>query len=386
MHTETRLTQRAYTQSNSTRAVNPPVVHASTMAFPTVESYLKAHDRNTEQIEYYGRFGTETQFELESLLAKLEGGYRTVLSSSGLGAIALSLISCVKPGQNVYIANTVYGPTREFCELILKRFEVKVTYYDPINIDLLENSWIPDTAVVYCESPGSVTLEMQDITKIADIAHKNGALVLADNTWPTPYFFQPFKHGIDISIQAATKYIVGHSDAMLGAITCTEDVWPQIMAGCRAFGAYVGPDDCYLAIRGLRTLGVRMQRHYASTLEIAKRLLRHPKVQEVRYPALVEDQGHELWKKYCTGASGILTIRLADGLSVDKFCDSLKYFHIGSSWGGFESLVRPFYNYPARTAPTGSETKENLNYVRLHIGLEDVEDLWEDLDSGLKQS
>ncbi|MGZ5862559.1 MAG: cystathionine beta-lyase [Methyloceanibacter sp.] len=356
--------------------VNPPIYRGSTVLFPSV-SALEANDQDYT----YGRLGTPTVSALEEALAELEGGYRTLLTPSGLSAIAATLLALVAAGDHVLITDSAYRPTRRFCDHVLNRLGVETTYYDPLLGAAIKAIVKKTTRVVFTESPGSQSFEVQDIPAIAKAAHAAGACVVMDNTWATPLYFKPFAHGVDVSIQAATKYIVGHADAMLGAITTTEAAWPTIARAHEDLGLCPGPEDVYLGLRGLRSLGVRLARHQASGIEIARWLAGRPEVARVLHPALASDPGHALWKRDFTGASGLfaLVLKPVAAEAVAAMLDGLELFGMGYSWGGFESLILPFDPSEYRTA---TKWQREGPALRLHIGLEDVDDLRADLEAG----
>jgi cystathionine beta-lyase len=312
----------------------------------------------------------------------LEGGHATKVGPSGLAAAASVLLIFLKAGDHVLVTDSVYFPVRQFCDTLLARLGIETTYYDPLAGAAIEGLVRPNTRMIYCESPGSLTLEVQDIPAIADVAHRHGLLAAADNTWSGGYYFDAFAHGADISVHAATKYIGGHADMMLGAVTCTEQTWPEYRDGFETLGLFAGPDDMAMALRGLRTLDVRLTRHMESALKIAEWLQRRPEVSEVIYPALPGSRGHDLWKRDFTGASGLLSIILkpAGRDQVAKMIDGLRIFGIGESWGGFESLVIPFN--PRRTATAWTAEGPCL---RFHIGLENPQDLIDDLTDGFRR-
>ncbi len=356
--------------------VNPPIYRGSTVLFPTVAG-LEANDQDFT----YGRLGTPTVSALEEALAELEGGYATRLTPSGLSAIAATLLALVSAGDHVLVTDSAYRPTRRFCDNVLKRLGVETTYYDPLLGAGITELLTKTTRVVFTESPGSQTFEVQDIPAIAKAARAAGAVVVMDNTWATPLYFKPVAHGVDVSIQAATKYIVGHADAMLGAITTTEAAWPTIARTHEDLGLCPGPEDVYLGLRGLRSLGVRLARHQASGIELARWLGSRPEVARVLHPALPSDPGHALWKRDFTGASGLFAVVLkpVPHQAVAAMLDGLELFGMGYSWGGFESLILPFDPSAYRTA---TKWQGEGPALRLHVGLEDVEDLKADLDAG----
>jgi cystathionine beta-lyase len=356
--------------------VNTPIYRGSTVLFPTAAA-LEANDQ-----EYtYGRLGTPTVKALAEAIAELEGGHATLLTPSGLSAIATTFLSLLSPGDHVLVSDSVYRPTRRFCDNALSRLGVDVAYYDPLVGAGIKSLLKPNTKVVFAESPGSQTFEVQDIPAISAVAHAAGALVVLDNTWATPLFFKPFAHGADVSIQAATKYIVGHADAMLGAITVNEAVWPTLARTHDELGLCAGPEDVYLALRGLRSLGVRLARHQASALTVAEWLAKRPEVARVIYPALTSDPGHAIWKRDFTGSSGLFSIVLkpVPKKAVAAMLDDLELFGMGYSWGGYESLIIPFDPSSYRTA---TKWKAEGPALRLHIGVEEVDDLKSDLEAG----
>jgi cystathionine beta-lyase len=362
--------------------VNPPVYHASTITFPTVAAIEEAsrHRFDIGQT-YYGRYGTPTTFAFEEAVAALEGGYRTVAMGSGKAAIVAVLTAFLDAGDHLLMVDTAYGPTRAFCNRFLARYGVETTYYDPLIGAGIADLIRPETKVVFTESPGSQTFEVQDIPAIAEVAHQAGCTVVLDNTWASPLLFKPFEHGVDVSIQAATKYIVGHSDVMMGTVTTTEAMHDRVRAAAFELGAPSGPDDVYLAQRGLRTLSVRLERHMKSGLAVAEWLQARPEVEHVLHPALPDDPGHVIWKRDFLGASGLFGVILEpiSKPSVTAMLDGMDLFAMGYSWGGYESLIVPTDPAPMRTATPWQATGPSL---RLHVGLEDVDDLITDLAAG----
>ena len=357
--------------------VNTPIYRGSTVLFPTMASL----EANAQEFTY-GRLGTPTVKALEQAIAELEGGHATLLTPSGLTAIAATLLACLSAGDHLLMSDSVYRPTRRFADGMLKRLGIETTYYDPLIGAATAELITERTKVVFTESPGSQTFEVQDIPAIAEAAHRAGAVVVMDNTWATPLYFKPFAHGVDISIQAATKYIVGHADAMLGAITATEALWPKVAKAHEDLGLCPGPEDAYLGLRGLRSLAVRLKHHEASAVEIANWLAARPEIAHVLHPALPSCPGHALWKRDFKGASGLFSIVLkpVPKPAVAAMLDGLELFGMGYSWGGFESLALPFDPTAYRTATKWDA--EGLA-IRFHIGLEDVDDLKADLAAGL---
>jgi cysteine-S-conjugate beta-lyase len=358
--------------------VNPPVVHGSTVLYPTAED-LHAHRGEFQ----YGRHGTPTTRALQQTLMALEGPQcaGVGLAPSGLAAISTALLAVAKAGDHILVCDNVYRPTRNFCNGILARYGVETTYFDPLIGAGIQDLFKPNTRAVLVEAPGSQSFEMPDIPAIATVAHAHGALVIDDNTWATPLYHRSLEQGVDISIQAATKYIGGHSDIMFGTISANAKTWPIIAEGIRLLGVCAGPDDVYLALRGMRTLAVRLAQHHRSGLEMARWLASRPEVVRVLHPALESDPGHAIWKRDFTGASGLFSIVLKPKpqAAVDAMLNSLKLFGMGFSWGGFESLAIPFDCTDYRTAPKWAPEGPA---VRLHIGLEDVDDLKADLERG----
>jgi len=381
--TDTKLAHLGRAPREQHGAVNPPVYHASTITFPTLAALESAQKERFKGIRY-GRYGTPTTFALEEAVAAIEGGHRAMILPSGLAACAVALLGCVKAGDHVLMTDSVYGPTRNVCDTILTRFGVETTYYDPLIGGGIEALIRPHTKVVYVESPGSQTFEVQDVPAIAAAAHRHGARVLMDNTWGTPCLFPSFKHGVDVSIHAATKYIVGHSDVMMGMIVTTEEAYLPVRTMSADLGQTAGPDDVYLALRGLRTMGTRLRRHQESALEIAAWLRTRPEVETVLYPALPGAPGHDLWKRDFTGASGLFGIILKpfDKPAVAAMLDGMRLFAMGASWGGFESLI--LLQNPARIR-TATSWNPAGPLIRLHIGLEDPKDLIADLTAGFER-
>ena len=375
---ETRLV----TAGRDTRAqkgfVNPPVFHGSTVLYPTAED-LHAHRGEFQ----YGRHGTPTTRALQDVLMALEGPQcaGVGLAPSGLAAISTTLLAVAKAGDHVLICDNAYRPTRNFCNGMLARYGVEITYFDPLIGAGIEKLFKPSTRAVLVEAPGSQSFEMPDIPAIAAVAHARGVLVIDDNTWATPLYHRSLEQGVDISMQAGTKYIGGHSDIMFGTISANAKAWPIISENIRLLGVCAGPDDVYLALRGMRTLSVRLAQHHRSGLEMARWLQHRPEVQRVLHPALESDPGHAIWKRDFTGASGLFSVvlRPKPQKAVDAMLDSLKLFGMGFSWGGFESLAIPFdcndYRTATKWAPGGPT-------LRVHIGLENVEDLKADLERG----
>jgi cystathionine beta-lyase len=380
LKTETTLVTAGRDTKAQKGFVNPPVVHGSTVLYPTADD-LRAH-----RGEYrYGRHGTPTTKALQQALMALEGPQcaGVGLAPSGAAAISTALLAVLKSGDHILVCDNAYQPTRNFCNGLLARYGVETTYFDPLIGSGVASLFKPNTRAVLIEAPGSQSFEMPDVRAIAAAAHAHGAIMIDDNTWATPLFHRSLEQGVDISVQAATKYIGGHSDIMFGTISANAKTWPAITDAIRLLGVCAGPDDVFLAIRGLRTLAVRLVQHHRSGLEMAQWLAGRPEVLRVLHPALESDPGHAIWKRDFTGASGLFSIVLkpAPQKAVDALLDSLKLFGMGFSWGGFESLIIPFdcsgYRTATQWAPGGPT-------LRLHIGLENVEDLKADLVGGFE--
>jgi cystathionine beta-lyase len=360
--------------------VNPPVYHTSTVVFPTVEALERGDARPFEGMRY-GRVGTPTSKAFEDAVTALEGGYAAVVASSGLGACCASLLAWLKSGDHLLMADSVYGPTRGFASKMLAGLGVAVEFYDPLIGAGIRALFRPNTRVVYLESPGSWSFELQDVPAIAEVAKAKGIAVMIDNSWATPVYFKPLAHGVDLSIQAATKYIAGHSDAMLGVTTAIDrPTYEQLKTGHVLIGQSAGADDMYYGLRGLRTLPIRLERHGATGLKLAEWLLGRDEVTGVLHPAMPGDPSHALWKRDFTGCTGLFGVVLKhySREAVTRMVEGMRLFKMGWSWGGFESLIVPGFHLPARSTsgwPDGV-------VLRLHAGLEDFEDLRDDLAEG----
>ena len=361
-------------------AVNTPVYRATTILFDTVAD-LEAAERGEYPGLTYGLRGLPTVADLQSAYAILEGAHAALAVPSGLAAITLALIGTIDAGDHVLVTDSAYGPTRRFCENELKRLGVEVSYYDPCIGEGIEREIKPNTRVVFTESPGSLSFEVQDIPAIAEVAHRHGALVLMDNTWATPLGFSAFARGVDVSIHAGTKYLGGHSDVLIGLIGCNEVTYPRLRHLWLGMGVAASSDDCFLALRGLRTLAVRLQRHTESALAIASWLRERPEVDEVIFPALPGSRGYALWKRDFAGACGLFGVILkpVPKARVDAMLEGMRLFKMGFSWGGFESLILPVHPERSRTATSWQAAGP---YLRLHVGLEDCGDLIADLADG----
>jgi cystathionine beta-lyase len=356
--------------------VNTPIYRGSTVLYPTLEDIRQRRGRFS-----YGTKGSPTIESLEQAWTSIAGAAGTVLTPSGLAAVTVGLMTCLRSGDHLLVTDSVYRPTRIFCDTVLKRFGVETTYYDPlIGIDIA-GLMRPNTAAVFTEAPGSQTFEMQDIPAIAAAAHAHGACVLVDNTWATPLYFPPHERGADIAIEAGTKYLSGGSDLLLGLTSANAAWFPRLRATFDAFAMCAGPEDVFLGLRGLRTMALRLGEHQKQALDMARWLQARPEVERVLHPALESDPGHAIWARDFKGASGLFSIILkpASEAALGAMLDGLELFGMGFSWGGFESLVIPFDCAEYRTATTWDAAGPAL---RFHIGLEDLDDLKADLDAG----
>ena len=382
MKPDTKLSHLGRNAVNTPGTVNVPMHRASTVLF---ESLADLHETqrqwdNDEQVPTYGIFNMPQALALENAVAEIEGGYRAVTFPSGLAAVSCALLAVVKSGDHVLMTDSSYGPSRRFCETFLKRMGVETTFYDPLIGVGIAELMRANTTAVFTESPGSHTFEIQDIPAIAKVAHANGAVLIMDNAWATGYFFNAFAHGVDLVIQPATKYYAGHSDVLIGLVIANKKTWPPLKQVTNQMGQRASPDDCFLTLRGMRTLGVRLRRHQESALRIAKWLQARPEVARVLYPALETDPGHAIWKRDYTGASGLFGAELkpCTEAQLAAMIDGYEFFGLGYSWGGFESLVMPAdlrYGRSARPWLGGA-------LVRYNIGLEDADDLIGDLAAG----
>lgn len=357
--------------------VNTPVYRASTVLYPDLETL------ETGDVPYvYGRRGTPTSRSLEAALAELEGGARTVICPSGMNAIATAIGSVCGAGDHLLVTDSCYAPTRSFCNKVVKRFGVETTYYDPLIGAEIERHIRSNTKAIFCESPGSLTFEVQDLPAISAVAHRRGLSVLLDNTWATPLYFNAIAHGVDLSIQAATKYIGGHADVMLGYVTANESHRTRLSDYHDLSGLYASGDDCFLALRGLRTLPIRLKRHQETALTLARWLASRPEVARMLHPALDGDPGNAIWRRDFEGASGLfgLVLKPVSRAALAAFIDGLQHFGLGYSWGGYESLI-----VPANIVRTTKSFDAEGPVLRIHAGLEDPDDLLADLAAGFKR-
>ena len=380
----TKVAHLGRDQDDSHGFVNLPVYHGSTVLYETYEDFLQSENRRKLRNQVlYGRYGTPLSFALESAVAELEGASAAITVSSGLASITESLTAFVKQGDHILVTDSVYNPTRKFCDGVLKRFGVETTYYDPLIGTEIKDLIKSNTSVIFLESPGSLTFEIQDLPAITSVAREHDIITILDNTWASPLFLKPFDLGVDVSVHAATKYITGHSDAMLGIISSTEECYDQIRDTVRLSGQCAGPDPIFLGLRGLRTLPTRLQRHWKSGLVIAEWLSQKPEVESVIHPAMSSHPGHHLWKRDFLGASGLFAFKLhpVSEAALGRLLDTTELFGMGYSWGGFESLLIPFDPRPTRTATKWDAKGPSL---RIHVGLEDTDDLIASLEVGFE--
>ncbi|MCE9687522.1 cystathionine beta-lyase [Shewanella sp. AS16] len=362
--------------------INPPVFRASTVVFETMDDMRHAAKHKTQGEMFYGRRGTPTHFAFQAAIAELEGGVGTALYPSGAAAISACLLSFLKSGDHLLMVDSAYEPSRDLCDKLLAGLGIETSYYDPMIGAGIAALIRPNTKVLFLESPGSLTMEVQDVPTLCRIAHEQDLVVMLDNTWASPINCRPFDMGVDISIQAATKYIVGHSDVMLGTATANARCWDQLRENSYLMGQTTSPDDVYLAARGLRTLGVRMAQHQKNALKVANWLQGRPEVDHLRHPAFATCPGHEFFKRDFSAANGLFSVVLKHGDldAITAMVENMQHFKMGFSWGGYESLILGVFGIESiRTATRWDKTKPLL---RLHVGLEDADDLIADLEAG----
>ena len=362
-------------------AVNTPVFRASTILFPDVATLERAARGELRDELTYGLHGVPTVRDFQAAIAALEGGHAALAVPSGLAATTLPLLALANPGDHVLVTDNVYGPTRRFCDNHLRRLGVDVSYFDPLAGAAIEREFRANTRLVFAESPGSLTFEVSDIPAFAAVAHARGAKLVLDNSWATPLGFRAFDHGVDVSVHAATKYIGGHSDVLLGAIVASASTYRPLFRIWTDMGVTASSDDCFLGLRGLRTLAVRLDRHRDNALAVARWLATRAEVRQVLYPPLPESPGHALWTRDFTGASGLFGVVLqpVDKARIDAMLNGMRLFGMGWSWGGFESMIIPTWPENARTVTRWSPGGPCL---RLAVGLEDSADLIADLEAG----
>ena len=383
------------TKDNSNRSANPAVIRASTILFNTMQE-LYQHERKIKKHQRvshysYGRYGSSTTIELENILKELEQAFHVFLTGTGFGGVALAIMSLCRPGDEILVSDNVYGPTKEISEKLLREFNVMAKFYNPDSFEDLKNKVSKKTKMILVENPGSNTFEFQDLSKIVNLAKKKKILTFLDNTWGTPLYLKPLKIGFDMSFSSATKYFSGHSDAMGGSLAVNKKVFKKIMFFYKLSGYRMSADEAYLIIRGLRTLDTRLNQHYENTKIVINFLKKQKKIKEILYPYKSSTKNYKLWKKYYSGATGLLSIVIKSKKksSIIKFVNSLELFGIGYSWGGFESLA---ILQELRSSKKGEYLQgrkyfrfnKDEHIVRLHIGLEDPKDLINDLKSSLR--
>lgn len=372
----TRLVRAGRRTEEQFGFVNTPIYRGSTVLAPTMDALLSSSGRYT-----YATKGTPTVRALEEAWAEISGAAGAVACPSGLAAATLAILSCVKAGDHILVTDSSYGPTRNFCETVLKRMGVETQYYDPMIGAGIAELMRDNTSAVVTEAPGSQSFEVQDIPAIADAAHARGALVIMDNTWATPLFFPPHERGVDLAIEAGTKYLGGHSDLLMGLVSANAKAWPALRQTFDAFAMCTGPEDAFLALRGMRTMHLRLKEAEQRGLDLAQWCAERPEVSRVLHPALPSCPGHEIWKRDFLGSTGLFSIVLqpASQTAVAAMLDGLEHFGMGYSWGGFESLIVPFNCTNNRTATKWAPGGPT---VRIQVGLEDLDDLKADLDLG----
>ncbi len=382
---DTRIVSAGRDSKWTKGVINPPVFRASTIVFDTMDQMRQASAGKADGEMFYGRRGTPTHFAFQSAIAELEGGVGTALYPSGAAAISGALLSFLKSGDHLLMVDSVYEPTRDLCEQVLAGFGVETTYYDPLIGEGIRELIRPNTRVLFLESPGSITMEVQDVPTLCRIAHEHDLITMLDNTWASPINCRPFEMGVDISIQAATKYIVGHSDVMMGTATANEKHWRQLQEHSYLMGQCTSPDDVFLAARGLRTLGVRLAQHEKNALTIAHWLASRPEVDHIRHPAFETCPGHEFFKRDFSGSNGLFSFVLKQGnlKATTAFVEQMAHFKMGFSWGGYESLILAVNGIDKIRSATDWDSGKPL--IRLHIGLEDPEDLIADLEAGFER-
>ncbi|MBP7709763.1 MAG: cystathionine beta-lyase [Rickettsiales bacterium] len=392
IHEATRLVHAGRNPKEQGWMVNPPIYQTSTIVFPTLKDLIHAERgySNNDLVEpyelKYGRYGTQTNFALERAIAEIDGGYNSFITSSGAAAINTALIAFLKQGDHMLLVDSVYSPTRAFADKFLKKLGIETTYYDPLIGEDIKKLIKKNTKVIFMESPGSLSFEVQDIAAICKVARKHGVTTIVDNSWASGIYFKPLEHGADVVVTALTKYLNGHSDVMMGAITVQEKHFRVMYEAFRYMAVTAAPFSAYMVQRGMRTTKVRMDHCFKSALELATWLETRPEVSKVLYPALKSDEGHKLWKRDFTGAAGLFTIvldRKYSNESLARMVDKLHYYSMGYSWGGYESLILPIDGSSVRTATKWAHGSKTC--LRINVGLEDISDLKDDLEAGFKR-
>lgn len=381
MKKDTRLIHAGRSKSYTGSVVNPPVVRASTIVFDTFAQLKHATQNRGNRVPFYGRRGTDTHFALQEAICELEGGAGCALYPCGAAAISGALLAFLKNGDHLLMVDSTYEPTRSLCDKLLAGLGIDITYYDPQIGAAISSLVKPNTRVIFLESPGSLTFEMQDIPAITAVARQHNIVTILDNTWASPILCKPFELGVDISVQSATKYIVGHSDVMLGTASANQKHWPQLREHSYLMGYCASADDAYTALRGLRTLSVRLKQHEQSALKVANWLGQRSEVETVLHPALPTHPGHSIFQRDFSGSNGLFSFVLKQGSQqqVEAFVEGMAHFKMGFSWGGYESLITA--TMKVQNLRSATSWPYNGPLIRLHIGLEDVEDLLTDLEA-----
>jgi cystathionine beta-lyase len=392
MHEATRIVHAGRNPKEQGWMVNPPIYQSSTIVFPTLKDLIYAERgySNNDLVEpyelKYGRYGTQTNFALEKAIAEIDGGYNSFVTSSGAAAINTALIAFLKQGDHMLLVDNVYSPTRSFADKFLKKLGIETTYYDPKIGEDIKKLIKKNTKVIFLESPGSLSFEIQDVPAICKVAKKMGVVTIIDNSWASGIYFKPLEHGVDVIVSALTKYINGHSDMMMGAITVQEKHFRVMYEAFRYMAVTATPFSSYMVQRGMRTTKIRMDHCFKSALELAQWLEARPEVEKVLYPALESDENHKLWKRDFTGAAGLFTIildRKYSNESLARMVDKLHYYAMGYSWGGYESLILPID--PSGVRSISKWAYSNKTCLRINVGLEDIQDLKDDLEAGFKR-
>jgi cystathionine beta-lyase len=392
MHEATRIVHAGRDPKEQGWMVNPPIYQSSTIVFPTLKDLIYAERgySNNDLVEpyelKYGRYGTQTNFALEKAIAEIDGGYNSFVTSSGAAAINTALVAFLKQGDHMLLVDNVYSPTRSFADKFLKKLGIETTYYDPKIGEDIKKLIKKNTKVIFLESPGSLSFEIQDVPAICKVAKKMGVVTIVDNSWASGIYFKPLEHGADVVVTALTKYINGHSDTMMGAITVQEKHFRVMYEAFRYMAVTAAPFSSYMVQRGMRTTKIRMDHCFKSALELAQWLEARPEVEKVLYPALESDENHKLWKRDFTGAAGLFTIildRKYSNESLARMVDKLHYYAMGYSWGGYESLILPIDPSGVRSVTKWAHS--NKTCLRINVGLEDIRDLKDDLEAGFKR-
>ncbi|EPY4608353.1 TPA: cystathionine beta-lyase [Klebsiella pneumoniae] len=386
-HLDTALVNAGRSKKYTQGSVNSVIQRASSLVFDTVEAKKHATRNRANGELFYGRRGTLTHFSLQEAMCELEGGAGCALFPCGAAAVANTILAFVEQGDHVLMTNTAYEPSQDFCTKILAKLGVTTSWFDPLIGADIARLVRPETRVVFLESPGSITMEVHDVPAIVAAVRQVApeAIIMIDNTWAAGILFKALDFGIDISIQAGTKYLIGHSDAMVGTAVANTRCWPQLRENAYLMGQMLDADTAYMTSRGLRTLGVRLRQHHESSLRIAEWLAQHPQVARVNHPALPGSKGHEFWKRDFTGSSGLFSFVLSKRLNdaeLAEYLDNFSLFSMAYSWGGFESLI--LANQPEQIAHIRPDAEVDFSgtLIRLHIGLENVDDLQADLAAG----